>query len=705
MQSHSTDQNGGAAVVEIPRFIPQERRLTILLFRWLIVLSSLLLVILGPGGIRFASAGCLLVVFFLTSNVALGFVPKRLFSQRRFIASIFALDMILVTIVIRVGGGISTDLYLLYFFVIFIAVPAVSVPISATIAFGASIIYTLVTYWTSGPTSVLQAGFLVKIPFFFLLAIFGGITSRQAAELTSQKRQNRRLSENLRKRLDKATMSKEKLYEDLLMLHSFNEGILNSIDSGVLVMDLDGTVTAFNRGAEKITGLRRDQVLSARADTNETLQPFLGIMGKSHDAPLKRQQIDVKVASGQTRTIGISTYPLIQGKEKVVGVIAVFADLSERKKPQEKMKKSESLALLGEMASYFANRVKRPLSSIQTYSDAIYSSTKEVDERKNYAAMILREAEIIDRTIQEILTFSKDTKPERNEVDTNLLITEVVDSMKAKAEEAKATIVWKPGNDIPHSVGEQDQLKKVFSDLIRNSIAAVGADGRVEVTTNKNEEGVVVEIRNEGPEISTGETEDRTLHHFISSAKDRDAGMRLTMAFKIVEDHGGTMRLESDPGKGVKFIVHLPSTEPKPQKEQVDAPPPEGKKAVVLVADDDPAILGFYKEVLETAGHEVLLARDGTEAIRKVVGSHVDILILDLKMPQLDGNEVMQHIAKVNPGLPIIVSTGYMHLKDDYVASNSNVIAYLSKPVNVLELEKKIQEGLRSIAAKEMVKS
>ncbi|TET45576.1 response regulator [candidate division TA06 bacterium] len=692
------DQNQGTAMVQKPRIVPEERRLTILLFRWLIVLTSLLLVIYGSGGVRYASAGCLLAIFFLVSNLALGFVPRKLFSQRRFLASIFALDVALVSLVVHVGGATATDLYLLYFFVMFMALPASSVPVSGMAALSASIVYTLITYWTSGTAGITQASFLIKIPFFFLLAIFGGIISRQAAELNWHKQKNRRLSEELRRQLEKARTSKQKLYDDLLTLYDNNESILNSIDSGVLVMDLDGTVTAFNHGAEKITGLRRDNILSGKAKTNETLQAFIGVMERTCDEPIKRQQIEICTPSGERKTIGISTYPLIHGKRNAVGVIAVFADLTEMKRLKEKVKRTESLALLGEMAACVARGVRRPLSAILDFSDVIYSSTKEEDERKNYAAMILKEANRIDRTVQEILTFSNDTKPQREQVDTNHLLTEVVDSMKAKAQEVEANIIWEPGSDTPAIAGDEDQLKKVFSNLILNSIMAVGSGGNVVVAADRNEEGVVIEITNEGPGIPQ-KGNGRVLCNFLSTGNTQ-AGMGLAIALKIVEDHGGTIGLEGEPGKGAKFTVHLPAIKAKSRGKRATAPATPEREAVVLVADDDPFIRDFYKEVLETVGHKVLLATNGAETIRTMLASHVDLLVLDIKMPLYDGIEVMQHMAKINPRVPIIVASGYADLKDDYVIRNSNVIAYLSKPINILEFKTKIQEALRNTSTK-----
>lgn len=488
--------------------MPEEKHQTILVFRWLVVLVSVLLMVYGLKGLRLTSPGYLLAVFLFASNLALGLAPRRLFEQRRFIASIFGMDVALVSLVIYLAGEGARDLYLLYFFVVFIALPARSMAVSVMLALFASVLYTAVAYKTSGAAELLQASFLIKLPFFFVIAVFGSLVTRQAAELKRQEEENRRLSQELKIRLDKARKSKEKLYDDLLMLYNYNEGILNSLACGIMVVDLSGIITAFNRAAAAITGLRSEDVLSTPIHMNRTLGNFGVFMKNALSKPATRRLVSIVTPSGEKKIIGVSTSLLKHKKGQTIGVIAIFADLTE----------------VGEA----------------------YEAT----------------------------ALSGSTKPGMNCSDTNALAEKIAGCMGTETEES----------------GE-------------------GTDG---------------------------------------------------------EHHNGTSQPSGD-----------------------------GHQPNVLVADDDASVRDFYRGVLEELGCRVLLAKDGEEAIRKTVGGDVDLLILEIKMPLIDGIHVMEHISKTNPGLPIIVSTSYTDMENHCTIEDSNMVAYLVKPVNIFELQRSVEEALR----------
>jgi PAS domain S-box-containing protein len=679
------------------RLVPEDRRSTILLFRWLIVLTSLLLMIYGPKGLRFASPGYLLAVFFFASNIALLALPRRLFDRTFFSFGVFGLDIVLVSIVIQLSGGAGLDLYALYFFIVFTALPVSSIPISAGIALLASILFGVLTYRASGAAALLQTSFLIKVPFFFLLATFGSLISRQANELRRQKEETRLLTEDLKKRLEKATTSKEKLYEDLLMLYSYNENILNSLDCGVMVMDLNKTITAFNRAAGEITGLAPDQVLFGKTGGGKTLEAFSSFMQESIERPVTRQEIEMETPAGEKKTIGISSYHLKHRKERTVGVVCIFVDFTMVKILQEKLKRSEHLAMLGQMAACVAHELRNPLSSIEGFSELIISDTQETDERMKYARTISKEVKRIDATIQEILTFSRTTKPEKKPVRTNDLLSDIVESLRTVTKEPGVTIDWMPAGNVPDLYGDEHQLRKVFSNLIQNSIQAIGSSGTVKVSARAGEDGVLIEVEDNGPGIPKDIQPNIFMPFFTT--KQKGTGLGLALARKIVEDHEGTIRLESDAGRGARFTVELPMAGSGPGSAQPSAQD-VNRKPTVLVADDDASIRDLCREVLETDGCEVVLAKDGEEAIRRAVASKIDLMVVDIKMPVFDGMEVIHHVYKVNPGLPIIVSTAFPETRSGACGADSNVVGYLTKPLNVFELRKQVEKALRNQAQK-----
>ena len=684
--------------VKLPKIVPEDRRQTLLLFRWLMILTSILLMLHGSAGLRPTGGGYALAIFFFLSNLGLTYAPPRIFKRAVTIVAIMGLDLVLVSMVIYFTGGAVTDLFLLYLFVIFTALPASSLPVSAVIALFASAYYAIITYRTAGTAALLQTTFLIRIPFFFLVAAFGSLVSRQTADAVKQKEENRRLSAELRWKLEKARKSEEKLHDDLVLLYTYNENILNTIESGVVAIDLNGTITAFNRAAERIVGLKSDSVLFEKTTVDKTLEELGNIMTESLDEPVRRREIEITTTYGEHKTLGISTYLMRQRRQKVVGVVAVFADLTEIRHLQKKLKNSENLAMLGEMAACVAHELRNPLSSIQGLSELLASGDYQTEDVGRYADMMLKEAQRIDKTIQEILSFSSTSKAERSALNVNNLLEEVLESVKGSAEEANVSIDWRPATVLPMLSADRHQLRKVFTNIIVNAIQALKDGGNVRVETVGSPEQIAVSIKDDGPGIPR-KIKRKVFNPFFTT-RDSGTGLGLAIAKKISEDHNGSVELKTKEGKGTEFIVCLPVPEMALSEEQPQVPA-EPMEKTILVADDDAYIRDIFTEVLAADGYDVMLAEDGEEAIRKAVSNEIDLMILDIKMPIIDGIQVMEHMHKVKPMLPIIVTTGYADMKDDCTVKNSNVVEYLQKPVHVTEFRGSVFKALKKETEKE----
>jgi len=442
---------------------------------------------------------------------------------------------------------------------------------------------------------LLQTSFLIKIPFFFAVAVFGNLISREARTLKLQQDSSSRLTEGLRKRLEETTKSKDKLDSHLRLMQNFNEGIVNSIESGVMVMDLSGIITAFNPAAEKITGVRRDEAFLKKSDTNNTLQTICSFMEQGREKPVRRQEVTLKTASGEDKIIGISVYLLKYRKEMVVGTVAVFTDLTETVELREKARESEKLSVQQEMIASFVHGLTKPLNSIQRLSQLILSEGENKVNRDKYATAISKGIVGIIRSIKEIptpleggITHPKDTTtppkgtlPERDLLDANALVGEVVDSMKAHAEENHSSVTWKPGEGLPRISGNRGQLKNMFFDLVQDSIRASEADGEIRVSTSRTGSGVSVEIEGNGPGITK---KTQIMSSKLLPTKAKGTGLGLAIAKKIVEDHGGTIHVHNAPGRGSKLTVNLPAGQPTSSSKE-DALLLSLEKQTVLIAD------------------------------------------------------------------------------------------------------------------------
>lgn len=558
------------------------RRQTILAFRWLIALTSLLLMIYGAKGLGLTGEQSLFIAFLVGSNLALTLAPRRYFMRTHFIASVFGLDIVLLFLVIHLSGGAGADLYALYFLVVFLALPARSIPVSVMVAFFASLLYGVVTYKASGASGLLQTSFLIKIPFFFAVAVFGNLISREARVLRRQKEKSKELTKQLRRNLETATESKDRLNDDLLVMQNYNESIVSSIETGVIVMDLSGTITAFNPAAEEITGVRRDDVFLKKSNTSKTLQPICSFMEQGKEKPVRRQELIIQSASGENKILGISAYPLKHKQERVVGTVRIFTDLTEMNKLREKVRESDKLSIQQEMVARFLHDLKKPLSSIQRLSELILSEGENKERRNRYATAISKGVVSIVRSIKQTPTLSNKPSPVRNLFDANTLLKEVLDSTEMHAKKSGASVAWNPGESLPPISGDEELLKNMFFNLLQDSVRAVGTGGEIQVSTSNTGKGVSVEISWNGPSIAKG-TQTKRFSPLLPT-KAKETGLGLAIARKIVEDHGGIISMHNEEGRGPELTVYLPGNQPRAvSKPDVSNSPIE--KQTALVAD------------------------------------------------------------------------------------------------------------------------
>jgi CheY-like chemotaxis protein len=186
---------------------------------------------------------------------------------------------------------------------------------------------------------------------------------------------------------------------------------------------------------------------------------------------------------------------------------------------------------------------------------------------------------------------------------------------------------------------------------------------------------------------------------FTTKEVGKGTGMGLAMAYGVVENHGGFITVTSSPGKGSCFVIHLPIAEGKPEggkKEMEESLSFEKGKGRILVVEDDRAIRTFTKKSLEDIGYEVLEAVDGLEALEifEREKDNLDLILLDLILPKLNGLEVFKRVKEIKPAQRIVISTGY-GLKEHIaqIIDMDDTTVFLEKPYTYLSLKSAIREA------------
>jgi CheY-like chemotaxis protein len=259
------------------------------------------------------------------------------------------------------------------------------------------------------------------------------------------------------------------------------------------------------------------------------------------------------------------------------------------------------------------------------------------------------------------------------------------------------------------------QVRQVVMNLITNASDAIGDDeGVIHVTTDLLEVDRaylvgcdVGERLAPGPYLSlevadTGfgmneATRERMFDPFFTT-KFTGRGLGLAAVLGIVRGHEAALRVDSTPGRGTTFTVLFPvSTEPSSAvASEPDAEPGPRDRATILVVDDEPAVRGVAQGLLEEVGHRVFLAADGLEGV-EVLRKHgiaIDLVILDMTMPGLSGEEALEEMRKVDPGVRVLLSSGYAEADTADRFAAENLAGFIQKPYGLDELNRKVAAAL-----------
>jgi CheY-like chemotaxis protein len=213
--------------------------------------------------------------------------------------------------------------------------------------------------------------------------------------------------------------------------------------------------------------------------------------------------------------------------------------------------------------------------------------------------------------------------------------------------------------------------------------------GTLTVRTRPDGGHAVLEVGDTGIGMAD-EVRQRCLEPFFSTKRERGTGLGLAITYGIIHRHQGTLAIESEPGRGTTFIIHLPvHTEPAAGKKTQEADVPS-RRLRVLAVDDEPPILEFVTDYLTGDGHTVETATNGVEALEKFLADWFDVVITDQWMLEMPGDQLAATIKQLAPNKPVILLTGFGDLISASGLKPAGVDIIISKPVTLAGLRQAI---------------
>ena len=372
------------------------------------------------------------------------------------------------------------------------------------------------------------------------------------------------LSGLLTEQLQRADHSLKEKEQGLSRLQAFHENIVHSISSGVFTTDEEGRITSFNPAAQEATGHNLAQVQG---------RPWRDVFNWHPDRPLDMQddgaanmrfEVECTRADGNRLVLGMTLSPL-QERGTTTGMVGVFKDLTQIRDLEEEMRRKDWLASLGEMSAGMAHEIRNPLGALAGAMQMLRKDLHADETSQRLMDIAIREATRLDTIITEFLQYARPPALNLGEHDLNKLLAETLDLVQHEARtRTNIRIEAKSSPDALVGQVDQDQLKQVFWNLATNAFDAMPNGGQLTISTGcrsidvGGRKGDVIEIsfQDTGEGISKKNLDNIFLPFFTT--KKQGSGLGLAAVHRIVDLHGGWIKVESREREGSRFVVCLP---------------------------------------------------------------------------------------------------------------------------------------------------
>ncbi|MCF6248149.1 MAG: ATP-binding protein [Desulfobacula sp.] len=493
----------------------------------------------------------------------------------------------------------------------------------------------------------------------------------------------------------------------------FLQTVIDGVPDSLIVINKDYTIALANRKARQMA--KNDPVTGGLTCHQVFHNCATPCDGNGHLCPLKkviRTKAPVVVEhnhfSNQNQQINVELIaaPILDEKEEVFQIIELSRDITnskqaekEKKNLEDQLQQSQKMEAIGTLAGGIAHDFNNILAAILGYTELAISDLPDKSEKKQNLRQVLKAGIRAEKLVQQILTFSRKSHQKIQPVQIQLVVREAVKLLRSSI---PATIAIK--KDIDQNcdtvLADPTQIHQVVMNLCTNAYHAMRNTGGILSVTLQQ-----VELRSQDPgdkihlipgsylklmigDTGTGitkEEQEKIFEPYFTTKKHGEGtGLGLAVVHGIITRLHGDISVSSKPGKGTTFIVYLPVDKKKKKLDRlkITRPVPTGNERILLV-DDEKVIVQLYKKLIETLGYEVVALTSSIDALdtfqKKSHG--FDLIITDMTMPDMNGEQLAKQIFKIRADMPIILCTGYSELINPDQAKAMGISGYVTKPI------------------------
>ena len=500
--------------------------------------------------------------------------------------------------------------------------------------------------------------------------------------------------------LDRRVSESEARFREVLA------SIERMVGHAVVITGLDGRIE-YAGGTESVHGYAPEELVGRDvgvlgrnvANADEISAAFLAATTRGEPWT---QAVAATRRSGENFPILISASPRYGSGGEVTGVVTIGVDLTEQVEGERRLMQSAKLAAIGELVAGVAHELNNPLTVVKTTAALLEGELR--GEAAEDARAIREHADRAARIVRGLLHFARRTPHERAPTDLNGVVGRVCAFREGGLRAAHVALETRFAPDLPLTLADGPQLEQVVLNLLSNAEQAIASGrgrGRVAVSTEAGDGVLRFRVADDGPGIPE-EVRARVFDPFFTTrGVGEGTGLGLAVSHGIVAEHGGTVTVKSEPGAGAVFTVEIPLV-PVPDP---DAPPPPPGPAEpapaprrVLVVDDEAGLRRIVRRYLEGRGHRVDEAGSGGEALERIGAAEYDAVLLDLKMPEMPGDELFRVLRERHPETAgrVVFATGDVISPARRAFLDASGRPAFEKPFDLAEVAREVERQCES---------
>ncbi|TNF23412.1 MAG: PAS domain S-box protein [Deltaproteobacteria bacterium] len=492
--------------------------------------------------------------------------------------------------------------------------------------------------------------------------------------------------------------------------------VLDSIGDAVIAADAAANVVLVNPAGAQLTGWARD---AARGRHIGDVARILGdqeeplLQGALLDAtePVTCARARLVDREGRLHTVAYTFAPVRDRHADPVGFVLVVRDVSEQIAVEERLRHAQKMEAVGRLAGGVAHDFNNLLTGIMGYADLLRIELNGVDPYGQFAEMILETSRRAAELTRQLLAFSRRQQMAPTRVDLHETVRDAI-ALLRRTIDPRIEIIADLGAHWSIVSGDRSQLQNALLNIGLNARDVMRKGGTLSFATRAIDlaeapaarrlgvaTGLYLEltIRDTGPGIPADDLERVFEPFYTSKGVGEGTGLGLAAVYGTVTGHGGAIRAGNAPDGGAVFTLLLPLLPPAAAvtAEEASKEAPVRGHGRVLVADDEDVVRKLVTMMLEALGYTVVAASNGEEALRRFMEDPKGwtLVVLDVQMPVMSGDEALERIAAIDPDVRVLVSSG--HRVDAGAAPQAR--GFLQKPFDLLQLSRKVAEARREV--------